>query len=425
MNRVRSWILTLSLSLALLVTADVGCQVTPTAPAPVPRETVLEEPSSTASSYPAPVAGTVTPPSAADGHPLSPATAVVGGEGYQLWLPAVGISQPTPTVPPPTADPSPVPTPEPTRGPNWPEPLSAPGPSKLGLHVVRNNSPWIMEFIRRVRPAVVKAVDDVGWLSDVKRESPTTVTLGRLAPTHQDMHGDPALAAQAFVAEQLTRYQLNRGVDYWEGWNEPDPNENMAWYAAFEAERVRLLAEQGFKAAVGGFACGVPEWEEFLAFLPAIEAASQYGGILTLHEYGAPTMDYLVGSPLPGWPGYPDRGVLALRYRWWYQEILIPRGLVVPLVISEAGIDGIIMAGQRLGPDGLGWQDFTAYWDDMGLLGGGDGYVQQLAWYDSELQRDDYVIGFTVFTAGGGDQWKSYEVNGILPRLARYVAGVE
>jgi hypothetical protein len=341
--------------------------------------------------------------------------------GYEVWLPNISLSDPTPT---PTPSPTNPPPPPPST-PRWPEPLAAPGSSKLGLHIVVNNSPHIMEFVRRVRPAVIKSVGDFGLLAEVKRVSPETVTIGRLEATHQDMNGDPALAAQAFVAEQLTRYQLNPGVDYWEGWNEPDPNERMDWYAAFEAERVRLMAEHGFKAAVGGFASGVPEWDEFLAFIPAIEAAYQHGGILTLHEYGAPTVDYLVGSPLPGFPGYADRGVLALRYRWWYEEILIPRNLVIPLVISEAGIDGILMSGQRPGPDGLGWQDFTGYWSEQGMIGGSEGYISQLAWYDSQLQADDYVIGFTVFTAGGGSNWKSYDVNGILPQLARYVAGEE
>lgn len=414
--------------LAALAVAGSACQTTPTVPlattGPTPLVSARAEPSLVASTSSAAATETRSSVKEADPLPLSsPAADPSGGPGYQLWLPAVAGAESTPTAAPVTS--TPVPTPSPTRGPNWPEPLAAPGASKLGLHVVRNNSPWIMEFIRRVRPAVVKAVDDVGWLGDVKRESPTTITIGRLSPTHQDINGDPAAAAQAFVAGQLQRYQLNPGVDYWEGWNEPDPNEEMWWYAAFEAERVRLLAEQGFKAAVGGFASGVPEWDEFIAFLPAIEAAKQYGGILSLHEYGAPTMDYLVGSPLPGWPGYADRGVLALRYRWWYEEILIPRGLTVPLVISEAGIDGIIMAGQRAGPDGLGWEDFASYWGDVGLIGGPEGYVQQLAWYDSELQRDGYVIGFTVFTAGGGDRWDSYDVNRILPEMARYVAGIE
>jgi hypothetical protein len=299
--------------------------------------------------------------------------------------------------------------------------LAQPGASKLGVHIVQNNSPLILEFVRRSKPAVLKAVDDVGWLTEAKRISPETVTIGRLSPTHQDMNGDPAVAAQAFVAEQLSRYQLNPGVDYWEGWNEPDPNEKMAWYAAFEAERVRVLADHGFKAAVGGFASGVPEWNEFQDFIPAIEAAQLYGGILTLHEYGAPTMDYLVGDPLPGKQAYPERGSLTLRYRWWYQDFLIPQGLAIPLVISEAGIDGIIMSGRRPGPDGLGWRDFVDYWEANGWGSGFDGYLRQLGWYDSELRSDDYVIGFTIFTAGGTDSWKSYDVTEYLPQLASYM----
>jgi hypothetical protein len=268
----------------------------------------------------------------------------------------------------------------------------------------------------------MKAVGDVGWLSEVKDASPHTVTVGRLMAHNQDMVGDPKKVARDFVDEQLPRYLLNPGVDYWEGWNEPDPNEDMNWYAAFESERVRLLADYGLKAAIGGFSVGVPEYSEFFRFIPAIETAWWNGGILTLHEYGAPTIDYLYGDPLPGMPTYPDRGPLACRYRWWYEDILIPRGMVIPLVISEAGIDGIVMHGTRPGPRGLGWRDFTGYWNRLGLGHGPEGYINQLAWYDHQVQADFYVIGFTIFTAGGGEGWSSYDVNPILPELTSYVA---
>jgi hypothetical protein len=437
MNRRTPFLLFLILAALLLagVACDAGSVVTslplsraePTeiaavspAPATATRpgktataEVVAKDPQITPSASPAAPA-TPTP------SPRPPAS---GEATYEIWLPSVHNEIPSPTPTPtltPTPTETPLPTPTPT--PPWPEPLAAPGPSKLGLHVIQNNSPWIMEFIRRVRPAVVKAVGDVGWLSEVKEVSPETVTIGRLMATHQDMNGDPAVAAQSFVAEQLSRYQLNRGVDYWEGWNEPDPNENMPWYAAFESERIRLLAQNGFKAAIGSFATGVPEYDEFVAFLPAIETAKQYGAILSLHEYGAPTYDYLVGTPLPGWPPHPDRGVLALRYRWWYEELLKPRNLVIPLVITEAGIDGILMGGQRPGPAGMGWTDFSDYWTQIGIGGWADGYIPQLAWYDTELRRDDYVIGFTVFTAGAIGGWTSYEINSILPEIAVYVA---
>nr|MBI2903685.1 hypothetical protein [Chloroflexota bacterium] len=80
-----------------------------------------------------------------------------------------------PTVEPPTAEP---PTPAPTVDP-WPPALSQPGTSKIGIHVLLNDDPRIMEFIRRVKPRVVKAVDNLGWLADAKLASPQTVTIGR------------------------------------------------------------------------------------------------------------------------------------------------------------------------------------------------------------------------------------------------------
>lgn len=332
----------------------------------------------------------------------------------------------TPTLPSrtPTATATPLPTATATRYvsvlPDLP-PTDELGPSKLGIHVVRNNDPAIMEFVRRAQPAVMKSVDDLGFLAEVKEASPRTLTIGRINGEIHDYSGNPEEAARRYVDEQLETYRLNPAVDYWEGWNEPDPNmDHMIWYSRFEQERVRLMAQHGFRVAIGGFATGVPELHEFELFLPAVQVAMEHGGILSLHEYGAPDMLYLYGDPLPGYPAYPDRGSLTFRYRWFYKEFLEPAGMVIPLVISEAGIDGII--GSRPGPDGLGWQDFQSYWVERGF--GEDGpqaFINQLAWYDSGVRQDGYVIGFTVFTAGGFGYWEKYDINPILPNLANYV----
>jgi hypothetical protein len=294
--------------------------------------------------------------------------------------------------------------------------------SKLGIHVQWNNSPDIMDFIRRTQPAVVKAVGDLGFLAEVKAVSPSTVTIGRLPHNSQTMEDDPVEAARAYVAQNLGHYRGHPWVDYWEGYNEPGIGGRMDWYAAFEAERVRVMAKYGLRTAIGGFATGGPEWEELVEFLPAIEAAYEHGGILTLHEYDAPTMDRSVGAGISGRPGRPDRGALALRYRWWYEDFLKPRGLVIPLVISEAGIDGGLR--NRPGPPGLGWWEFTEYWSSQGLGDNGtQTYINQLAWYDAEVRKDSYVVGFTVFTAGViSDDWKSFDITPILPELATYLA---
>src|SRR4029078_6771946 len=62
--------------------------------------------------------------------------------------------------------------------PRWPDGLTSQTTSTLGLHVVRNSDPYIMEYVRRVRPRVMKSVDDLGWLSEVKQDSPNTLTIG-------------------------------------------------------------------------------------------------------------------------------------------------------------------------------------------------------------------------------------------------------
>jgi hypothetical protein len=163
----------------------------------------------------------------------------------------------------------------------------------------------------------------------------------------------------------------------------------------------------------------VPEINEFALFVPAVETAMQYGGVLTLHEYGAPVMTEGYGSALPGYPFYADRGSLTLRYRWYYREILEPAGLVIPLIITEAGIDGTL--GNRSGPDGYGWADFQEF--SVGQGWGQDGieaFVNQVAWYDAEVRKDNYVVGFTLFTAGSIGHWQKYEIEPLLPYLTDY-----
>ena len=49
-------------------------------------------------------------------------------------------------------------------------------------------------------------------------------------------------------------------------------------------------------------------------------------------------------------------------------------------------------------------------------------YLNQLAWYDAELQKDDYVLGCAVFTAGPmNHHWVSYDITPILRHIATYI----
>jgi hypothetical protein len=329
-------------------------------------------------------------------------------------------------------EPSPVP---PT--PNWPDGLSRLTNSKLGLHTVRANDSYIMEFISRARPRVVKAVDDLGWLAEVKRVSPNTLTIGRLNSNQTEdnvLVMNPEEAADQYIAAQLERYRLNPGVDVWEGWNEfvPVNNERMAWYARFEARRACAMQALGLRAAVGGFSVGVPEYDMMAYFLPALEAAYRCDGIFTLHEYNSPTMDCGVTSGreaiIPGAPnfGAVEMGYHTLRYRFWYEGYLKPRNMGdLPLVISEAGVEGRPTPGGPCeDPSGRAWKDYGNWWVGRGFGSSrAEAYINVLSWYDRQLQRDSYVIGATLFTAGAlynDDTWHPFELHDILVDLAYY-----
>jgi hypothetical protein len=430
-----SRLLVLALLLGVLLACERPALVSPTAgQAPSPtREaatTAVAQPSAapamstagatatlrSAAHLPLVQAGTKAP------TPLATSNAP-GGGAYPYPLPATSApsSSATATLAA-TPGPSPTRTTRPTNTPiPWPDPLDQPSASKLGLHVQWNNSPHIMKYIRNYRPAVVKGMDDLGFMAEVKEASPSTVTVGRLSKDEQNTDGDPVERARAYVAMNLETYRSFPGVDYWEGLNEPGVRGRMDWYATFEVERVRSMAEQGLRCAVGAFSAGTPEYDEIEAFLPAIRAAKENGGILTLHEYDAPLFNRSIGEGLPGVTARPDRGPLALRYRWWYEDFLKPRDLVIPLVISEAGVDGKV--ANHPGPEGRGWRDFSTYWSEQGL--GGDDvktYLSQLAWYDGEVRKDDYVLGYAVFTAGAmSDDWRSYDITSILRQIAHYV----
>ena len=296
------------------------------------------------------------------------------------------------------------------------------GRSKLGLHVTRNSDPGIMAFVEAAQPAVLVGVGDLGWLADAKEVSPSTITLGRFEETDQKMTGDPARRAQQFVVGNAARYLANPGVDYWLGWNEPaiDSPWQMEWYAAFEAERARLMSGLGLRVAVGNFSTGTPEANEFAAFLPAIEAAKEYGGVLALHEYSAPSMMDGVGLAIPGHEADSDSGSLTLRYRNWYEHYLAPARLIVPLVVTEAGIDGGVLS-LRESPSG-GWRDLDESSPGESLAS----YVEQLSWYDDQLRRDPYVVGFAVFNAGDANgRWSSFDVTADLGAISEMVLDKE
>ena len=314
----------------------------------------------------------------------------------------------TPTEPPP---PTPTPTPPPT-------PFPAGPPTKLGLFVAWYH-PQIMDLITTRNVTVLKTLEfDPAFLADVKARSPETlivgrVTLGQLDLNRTDMAAEARRAVDAVLPIALDERRIGL-VDAWEGFNEPVPGDEgqMQKLAALEAERTRLLAEQGLRSVVGNFGTGQPPLEWWPAFRPALEAAQAHGGFLGLHEYAAPTIWYHTNrQPLDFGADAADEGWLTLRYRKVYRQYLQAWGLDVPLLITECGVDGLV--ADRPGPPGKGWKDFAGYWAELGMGWDTAGnYIEQLAWYDRELQLDPYVVGATIFAMTAFEEWESYQLEG-------------
>lgn len=348
---------------------------------------------------------------------------------YRTYLPFVAADGSAVAAAEPTLTPTPSKTPEPTATPAPPTATPTPQatpfppgpPSKLGLFVGRND-PTLFELLKTQAVTVVKTLElDSNFVAQIKQTSPNTKVIGRIALEQVNLASiDPLAEARRFV-DLVLPYADDPGrrpyFDGWESFNEPVAGniDEMARLGEFEAERTRLLGDRGIRSVIGNFGTGQPPLEQWPAFLPAIQAAIQYGGWLGLHEYSAPTMYYL--SSVEGKGRYPgvtpqDSGWLTLRYRKVYNEILAPAGLTLPLVMTELGVDGLVQ--NRPGPpDAQGWQDFQGYWAENGYgLWGPGAYIEQLVWYDNAMRQDDYVIGGTIFALTPTAGWESYDIHG-------------
>jgi hypothetical protein len=290
----------------------------------------------------------------------------------------------------------------------------------LGIHVERND-PQLFALLRTGSVTVVKTLElDANFAAEIKTVSPRTKLIGRIHMEQAQLSSmDPIGAAHNFVNQILIYADdpARRGwFDAWESYNEPVPGnaEEMKRLADFEAERTRLLAERGIRSIIGNFGTGQPPIELWEHFLPALQAAKEHDGWLGLHEYSAPTIYYLSTRENQGrYPGVSpqDSGWLTLRYRNVYNQILRPAGLVLPLIMTEMGVDGLVQAGRPGPQDARGWQHFQAYWAENGYgLWGPGAYVEQLVWYDRAMQQDDFVIGACIYGLGTSNEWLSYDI---------------
>jgi hypothetical protein len=292
-------------------------------------------------------------------------------------------------------------------------------PTKLGPHVLRDAAD-LADYLQ-TKVAVAKFVGSWGMARNVPEG---VLVIGRKHQADYDAQGQkaagktPLEAARQFVQDQLPTYQSNPHITYWEGHNEPvwSTSEGMAWYAQFEVERMQLMADLGLRCVIGNFASGSPDLALWPAFLPALRAAQEHKALLGLHEYSCPWMWWMTGRhQLNPAEDEGDEGWTTLRYRKVYRRHLIPNGLGnVPLVITECGLDPLVNPKPPAAGGGGTWKRLGGFWATHdNEPDKADYYFRQLVWYDRELQKDDYVVGATLFTWGSfGPPWLDFDVAG-------------
>ncbi len=300
----------------------------------------------------------------------------------------------------------------------WSYPVVERG-SKLGVHTIFSGPtiPYLRQLLQNgARFPVIKVVDNLSLLAEVKALAPEVITIGRVTSAIEAAPGimgaDLAQMADSLVQLVLNKIAVSpelqggRVVDYWEIVNEPAPP-GVAGYRRL-AQLMILCMEKaerhGLKLGIFAFNAGTPEWAEMQAMVETgvFGRARQGGHILTLHEgvfYDWP-IDHWWGHQIPGSPVVEGAGALCFRYRYLY-HLLKMRGEVIPLVVSEIRFNGA---------------DFPISADEV---------VRRARWYDSEFAKDYYAWAFCPFTLGPTPGWEREDYAYAYPALVNYMISIK
>ena len=301
---------------------------------------------------------------------------------------------------------------------SWPYPYIASG-SKIGVHGIYSTN--ILEYAQSLVDGgthfpVVKAVDDLWWLGEIKNISPETITIARLTHSWEACHevegADLDAMADLIMGEIQHKLdaqpELWAAADYWEVVNEPDPP-GAGGYTALAELMIQCLERadaMGIKIAIFSLNAGTPEYDEMLAMVETgvFGRAKDGGHIYAIHEgvFGldAP-IDQWWGDTIPGSPVVDGAGALCFRYRYLY-DLLIQRDEVIPLFVSE-----FYAGGGYEGDD----PDVQAIADRM-------------IWYDEQASRDYWMWGFMPFTLGACQGWENQDYSFVYPQLLDHMVAI-
>ncbi len=231
-------------------------------------------------------------------------------------------------------------------------------------------------------PPSAKIIVSLGAAADILREADragtgaTPAIVGRLidAPGLGNLEWwrsdlDQRWQAEKRMAELMPRWEpFRQHYRYWEIINEQNPPtpEAAAAQARFMIHCMDIAEQNGYHLALWSHSVGTPEPWAWDACAPTgvFERAAAGRHAIALHEYGDVNLN--LGSHLG-------------RYRDLYTRHILPRGLDIPLYITEYNL----------------WRETLGYVEPGYLL---DQWIR----YDALVSTDPYVAGVHIYCVGHG-----------------------
>ena len=288
-----------------------------------------------------------------------------------------------------------------------------PSQSKLSVHVMISYSSGAAQIIQ-AHPRLIKILDTGNSMLEAMRAFKTSTPEGTVVcriytPRRWTISDDPAAAGTNFWQTVLAPNLLSLSasdramIDYVEGPNEGDSTPTWGsaaeteWYNTFWMHLAPLIANAGFRPLAYSISVGNPPGSESQVrasldrIVPSLRLCQSLGGGWSYHSYSLPYSTDLT-----------DEIWYSLRYRQYYSYFASrwPDLVNLPLVLTEGGIDGA-------GP-----------WTTRGDT---NKFQNWLTWFDSEIRKDAYCLGVTLFQIGDTGGWNHFNVEAVAPWIANHL----
>lgn len=293
---------------------------------------------------------------------------------------------------------------------------------KLFAHVNRWGND-VISYITELKPKIIKFLDpNLTNIQIVRELVPDGLLIYRKWRPSQSLGSSEDEAfqigikfGQEIAGEEIVRRGL---IDLVEGYNEvlgeTAPAAEHRKFAKFQLGFQKGLENTPIKPIAFNFGTGNMNTDLIMKYYSEVLDNYQWLGF---HEYDWPTMDRLHRQGLTE----GNKGMwLVLRYRRIMEPIIKILGNNWSIIITECGMTQGVLGGQDIGflhPQNTIQDNWSTYPTPIS----NEDYWKTLLWYNSELMKDNYVIGACLFATGTLSPWQSFEaINTITPKLVEF-----